>query len=171
MLCQSGEAAYLHEPFCPNRSPGWITEPLPYWYMYISEDNSATYEDAVARVLQLRYPIARSLARSRSAKDVARQVPEIGHSVAYRLRGLRPLVKDPFALFSSEWLADRFAVVPIIMIRKPVAFVSSIKRLNWGFDYEQNWLTQPLLMRDHLGRHEDSFRGYQGRSISSERAS
>ena len=162
MLCQSGEAAYLHEPFCPNRSPGWLTQPLPYWYMYISDDNASAYEAEVARVLQLRYPVTRSLAASRSVKDVARQVPEIGRSFAYRLRRLRPLLKDPFALFSSEWLADRFAVLPIIMIRKPVAFVSSIKRLNWGFDYEQNWLAQTPLMRDHLGPHEDSFRGYKG---------
>ena len=162
MLCQSGEAGYLHEPFCPNRSPGWITRPLPYWYMYISEDNGDAYEEAVHRVLRLRYPVARSLLASKGPKDVARQIPEIGRALAYRVRRLRPLLKDPFALFSSEWLADRFAVLPIIMIRKPVAFVSSIKRLNWGFDYEQNWLAQPLLMQDHLADHEDSFRGYQG---------
>ena len=161
-MCQSKEAGYIHEPFCPNRSPGWITDPLPYWYMYISEDNARLYEAALERVMRLRYPIARSLLRSRSPKDAARQVPEIGRALAYRARSVRPLLKDPFALFSSEWLADRFAVVPVIMIRKPVAFVSSIKRLNWGFDYEQNWLAQPLLMRDHLGDHEQDFVGYQG---------
>ncbi|MDP9068771.1 MAG: sulfotransferase [Actinomycetota bacterium] len=162
MLCASGEAAYIHEPFCPNRSPGWITEPLPYWYMYISPENESPYLPGVRRVLQLRYPVARSLVASRSARDVARQLPEIPRGLSYRVRGLRPLLKDPFALFSSEWLADRFRVRPVIMIRKPVAFVSSIKRLNWGFDYEQNWLAQPALMRDHLGGHEGSFRGYQG---------
>lgn len=162
MLCQSHEAGYIHEPFCPNRSPGWITRPLPYWYMYITDENAAPYEPAVERVMQLRYPIAPSLVASRSTKDVARQVPEVGRGLAYRARRMRPLLKDPFALFSSEWMADRFAVVPVIMIRKPVAFVSSIKRLNWGFDYEQNWLAQPLLMRDHLSAHEDTFHGYQG---------
>jgi hypothetical protein len=162
MLCQSGEACYIHEPFCPNRSPGWLTEPLPYWYMYITEDNAGSYEQPIERFLQLRYPAARSLVASRRPKDIARQAPEMGRSFAYRARGIRPLIKDPFALFSSEWLADRFAVLPVIMIRKPVAFVSSIKRLNWGFDYEQNWLAQPLLMRDHLAAHADSFRGYEG---------
>jgi hypothetical protein len=162
MLCRSGEAAYIHEPFCPNRSPGWLTEPLPYWYMYLTDDNGVAYEHAVERVLQLRYPVARSLGASRKPKDFARQVPEIGRSFAYRMRGLRPLLKDPFALFSSEWLADRFAVLPVIMIRKPVAFVSSIKRLDWGFDYEQNWLPQEPLMRDHLEEHAESFRGYRG---------
>lgn len=162
MLCQSGEAAYIHEPFCPNRAPGWITEPLPYWYMYISDENAAVYEDAVERVLQLRYPAFASLTASRTPKELVRQVPEVGRSLVHRARGLRPLLKDPFALFSCEWLSDRFGVLPMIMVRKPVAFVSSIKRLGWGFDYEQNWLAQPLLMRDHLARHAATFEGYQG---------
>ena len=162
MLCQSREAAYIHEPFCPNRSPGWLTEPLPYWYMYINDENGAAYEQAVRRVLELRYPIARSLTATRKPKDLARQLPDIGGGLVSRARRSRPLLKDPFALFSSEWLADRFAVLPVVMIRKPVAFVSSIKRLNWGFDYEQNWLAQEPLMRDHLADHADSFRGYEG---------
>lgn len=162
MLCGSGELGYIHEPFCPNRSPGWITHPMPYWYMYVSDENGSRYAAAVERVLQGRYPVARSLVASRGPKDVARQIPEIARSVRYRVQGLVPLLKDPFALFSSEWLADRFGVRPVIMIRKPVAFVSSIKKLNWGFDYEQNWLAQDLLIRDHLGHHADSFRGYEG---------
>ncbi len=162
MLCASGEAAYVHEPFCPNRSPGWITRPLPYWYMYISRENEGEYLSAIERVLRLDYPVGASLAASRHVKDAARQLPEIPRSVAHRARKLRPLLKDPFALFSAEWLADRFRVRPVIMIRKPVAFVSSIKRLNWGFDYERNWLPQRGLMRDHLAAHEGSFHGYRG---------
>ncbi len=162
MLCESGEAAYIHEPFCPNRSPGWLTEPLPYWYMYLSPANGDVYETVIERVLQLRYPVARSLVASRRPQDLARQVPEIAHSLSYKTRRLRALLKDPFALFSTEWLADRFSVLPVVMIRRPVAFVSSIKRLNWGFDYEQNWLAQPLLMRDHLGGHAERFSGYVG---------
>lgn len=162
MLCESGELGYIHEPFCPNRSPGWITQPMPYWYMYISHENGATYESAVERVLEMRYPIATSLAASRRAKDVARQIPEIGRGLRYGVQRLSPLLKDPFALFATEWLADRFGVRPVIMIRKPVAFVSSIRKLNWGFDYERNWLAQDLLIRDHLAHHADSFRGYRG---------
>lgn len=162
MLCQSGEAAYIHEPFCPNRSPGWITRPMPYWFMYIDAANGAGFEPAIERVLRLRYPIAASLAAARSPKDVARQVPEIGRSLAYRARSMRPLLKDPFALFSSEWLADRFGVIPVVMIRKPVAFVSSIKRLNWGFDYERNWLPQESLIENHLASHAEFMRNYQG---------
>jgi hypothetical protein len=37
----------------------------------------------------------------------------------------------------------------VISVRHPLAFVSSLKRLNWSFDF-QNLLEQPLLLRDHL---------------------
>jgi hypothetical protein len=35
------------------------------------------------------------------------------------------------------------------MVRHPAAFASSLKRLNWPFDFH-NLLDQPALMRDHL---------------------
>lgn len=161
MLCASREAGYVHEPFNPNRSPGWFPEPLPYWFMYLTEENAAPFERAVEDLLALRYPL-RSLPRSRSAKQLAQQVPEIARSAAYRLGRRRTLLKDPMALFSAEWLARRFGMDVVVMIRNPVAFVGSIKKLNWGFDYERNWLAQDLLMRDLLGPWADSFRGYQG---------
>jgi hypothetical protein len=162
MLGQSRQTAYLHEPFCPARSPGWLTEPLPFWFMYLNDENCAPYLKPIQRVMELRFPTGRSLLASHTPREVARQIPEIARSMLFRMRGLRPLLKDPFALFSSEWLADRFGARPVILIRKPVAFVGSIKRLNWGFDYEQNWLAQPLLIRDHLARHASRFENYEG---------
>lgn len=162
MLCQSGEAGYLHEPFNPNRSPGWFREPLPYWFMHITHENEDAYAASVQDMIDFRYPVVAALARSRSVKQVVRQFPEITRSVAYRIKGVRPLVKDPMALFSSEWLADRFNMDVVVMIRHPAAFVSSIKRLNWGFDYERNWLAQEPLMRDLLADFADQLSGYRG---------
>ncbi|HEX2295753.1 MAG TPA: sulfotransferase [Actinomycetota bacterium] len=161
MLCASREAGYVHEPFNPNRSPGWFPERLPYWFMYLTEENAAPYERAVEDLLALRYPFG-SLLRARSARGLAQQVPEAARSVAYRLGRRRTLVKDPMALFSAEWLARRFGADVVVMIRHPAAFVSSIKKLSWGFDYERNWLAQDLLMRDLLGAWAESFRGYEG---------
>jgi hypothetical protein len=37
----------------------------------------------------------------------------------------------------------------VITVRHPAAFASSLKRLNWPFQFE-DLLAQPLLMRDHL---------------------
>lgn len=162
MLCASREAGYVHEPFNPSRSPGWFPHPFPYWFMYVTEENESPYARAVEDLLSFRYPLRRSLARTRSARGLARQVPEITRSVAYRVGRRRTLVKDPMALFSAEWLARRFGMEVVVMIRHPAAFVGSIKKLNWGFDYERNWLAQDLLMRDLLAPWRASFTGYRG---------
>ncbi len=161
MLCASRDAGYVHEPFNPNRSPGWFPESLPYWFMYLTEENAGPYERVVEDLVALRYPL-RSLARARSPRQLAQQGPELGRSVVYRVQRRRTLLKDPMALFSAEWLARRFGMDVVVMIRHPAAFVSSIKKLNWGFDYERNWLAQELLMRDLLGPWAESFRGYVG---------
>ncbi|HEV2756309.1 MAG TPA: sulfotransferase [Actinomycetota bacterium] len=161
MLCASRAAGYVHEPFNPNRSPGWFPEPLPYWFMYLTEENAVPYERDVERLLAFRYPL-RALARARSPRALARQLPEIARSIGYRAQRRRTLLKDPMALFSAEWLARRFGMDVVVMIRHPAAFVGSIKKLNWGFDYERNWLAQDLLMRDLLGRWAGHFEGYEG---------
>lgn len=79
-----------------------------------------------------------------------------------RRKNKRLLLKDPLALFSAEWLAERFDMQVVVLVRHPASFVSSIKRLNWGFDYERNWLSQPLLMQNLLVGYEDRFAGYRG---------
>ena len=162
MLDVSGETGYVHEPFLPSRSPGWIAEPLPFWFMYITEEIEERYLPALSNVVSMRYPLGASLRRTRTLRHLALHLIESTHSARYRVRRVRPLLKDPLALFSSEWLADRFGMDVVVMIRHPLAFVSSIKRLNWGFDYERHWLGQDLLMRDLLGDRAEEFRGYRG---------
>ena len=38
----------------------------------------------------------------------------------------RPLLKDPIAVFSAEWLGDTFGMDVVVLIRHPAAFVNSI---------------------------------------------
>lgn len=43
----------------------------------------------------------------------------------------------------------QLAAQVVVTVRHPAAFASSLKRLNWSFDFK-DLLSQPLLMRDHL---------------------
>lgn len=162
MLCASGEAAYVHEPFNPNRSPGWFLEPLPYWFMHITRANEQDYVEAVRRMVELRYPTTAALARARSPRIVAMNAQQSATAWRDRRRGKRLLLKDPLALLSAEWLAERFGMHVIVLVRHPASFVSSIKRLKWGFDYERNWLAQPLLMKNLMTGYEEKLSGYRG---------
>jgi hypothetical protein len=72
-----------------------------------------------------------------------------------RLLHKRPLLKDAFAIFSTSWFASRLDCRVVITVRHPAAFVSSLKRLGWPFQFA-DLLDQPLLMRDRLSAYQDA---------------
>ncbi len=149
MLAEARGVAYVHEPFNPQRSPGWMGLRVPYWYLYVCPDNEAGYVDAFERVLDLRYPILRDVPLFRSPRQAGQAALEWARALPSRSRRPRVLVKDPIALFSTEWLAKRFGVEVLVLVRHPAAFTGSLKRLGWTFDF-RNWADQSLLLRDLL---------------------
>jgi hypothetical protein len=157
MLCASGEAGYIHEPLNPNRVPSWTGGRVPLWFLYLCADNSDEYEPLLRDVLAFRYPLRHNLTRLRDPLRAALLVREWTGSMTARARRLRPLMKDPIALFSAEWLALTFGMRVVVMIRHPLGFVGSIKRLNWQFKF-RGWLAQPALLRDWLHPFEDDMR-------------
>jgi Sulfotransferase family len=159
MLSLSPQVAYVHEPFSPLRSPGWLGMRIPTWYLYVCGDNEERYIPAVRRLLALRYPLGADLRSAPRPRVIGQIALEWPRSLAARSRRSRPLLKDPIAVFSAEWLADRFRALPVVLVRHPAAFAGSLKRLDWRFDF-QNWSEQPFLIRDHLGRYEDRIREY-----------
>ena len=157
MLCLSGEAGYIDEPFSPSRWPGWMPTRPPYWYLYVSKQNAPAYRPVMEQVLRFRYPTRRHIAVSRNPRHAGRVLIDSSRSLMYRLRGLLPLLKDPMALFSSEWFAETFDMSVVVMIRHPAGFASSVKRLNWQFKFK-GWLAQEPLMRDWLHPFEEQMR-------------
>lgn len=156
MLCLSNELAYVHEPLNPGIWPRWTTKPIPFRNLYLCEENGGPWEPEIVRVIERRFPFLPQLGQVRSAGDAARLCREMvrqHQGPAHR----STLMKDPIAIFSSEWLAAHFDMRVVMMIRSPLAFAGSIKRLSWAFDFN-NWLDQPLLMRDHLADYTDEIR-------------
>ena len=156
MLSLSGEAGYIHEPLNPVRRPSWMRHPVPYWYVYITPANEHLYAADLERVMGFRYPAA-TVGRLKRPEHVAMAAADIRRAIGPRVRKMRPLLKDPFALFSSAWLASRYGAQIVITVRNPVAFVGSIKRLDWQFKFK-TLLAQGELMRDWLGPFEADMR-------------
>jgi hypothetical protein len=71
----------------------------------------------------------------------------------------RPLMKDPIALYSAEWLADTYQMDVVVMIRHPAAFVASVKRLDWQFDFH-NLLRQEALIQNLLPEFREQIETY-----------
>lgn len=149
MLTAGGQAAYISEPLNRWHRPGVLSAPVERWYTYLCEENEAIYLPALRQTLALRYHALAELRSLRSGKDVLRMGRDWSAFAAGRLFGRRPLLKDPFAVFSASWFARRFGCAVIVTVRHPAAFVSSLARLDWPFDFA-DLLGQPLLMRDWL---------------------
>ena len=179
MLAASPGVRYISEPFSVNSPSGVCRADFGRWYTYVSDENAADYEDAIADTLGFRYALGRELlelpanwrgaarrrSRERTLEDgertVAVQEPlpmprpvrrMVKDSVSFtrgRMLSELPLMKDPMALFSSPWLVRTFGLTPVIVIRHPAAFASSLQRVGWGFPFE-DFLAQPALMRDLL---------------------
>lgn len=155
MLAASGEAAYISEPLNVLHRRGVLKVPTKYWYTYICPDNENDYLPAVQEMLTFNYHFRaefRSLS-SREPEVLFRDLLRMGRDswsfVQGKVRGQRPLVKDPFAVFSIPWFVQRLGFQVVVTVRHPAAFASSLKRLDWPFQFI-DLLKQPLLMRDWL---------------------
>lgn len=149
MLSAGGETAYISEPLNVWHRPGILITPTRYWYTYICSENEAEYLPGLRQTLRFEYHTLSELRSLRSLKDVGRMARDWSTFQRARMHNLRPLIKDPFAVFSSPWFASRLGCQVVVTIRHPAAFVSSLKRLDWPFQL-QDLLSQPLLMRDWL---------------------
>lgn len=125
MVAASPSVAYIHEPFSPNHNKKRASAPFINWFTYVNEENGEDY-----------YPYM---------KDIV----EFRNHFWYRLFRARPLLKDPIALFSAEWLFSRFDMDVVVTIRHPAAFAASLKEKNWSHPF-LHFMNQPALMHKHL---------------------
>lgn len=157
MLTASQETAYISEPFNRWRRPGVFGGTVRCWYTYVNTENAAEYAEPYRQMLGFRYHFLDELSSLRSSKDAMRMLRDASSFLSGRFFGKRPLIKDPFAFFSAPWIAQTFGCQVVITLRHPAAFVSSLKRLDWPFDFT-DLLNQPLLLRDYLAAFEQQMR-------------
>ncbi|MBI5353273.1 MAG: sulfotransferase [Chloroflexi bacterium] len=149
MLASNPQTAYISEPLNVLHRSGVYGADIKKWYTYINAENEGKYLPAFQEMIDYRYHLFTELASLRSRKDIFRMGRDLGIFVNGKLRGQRALIKDPFAVFSTPWFAQKLNCKVVITVRHPGGFASSLKRLNWSFDF-RDLLEQPLLMRDHL---------------------
>lgn len=127
---------YVHEPFNIDYKPNKIKP--DYWFQYITRENEGMLYEHIKKLVIPETP-------SSTSKGIKRLV----ESFIPGPRRMRALIKDPIAVFSAEWLAARFSMDVVVLIRHPAAFVDSIRERNWTHDFN-HFLEQPLLMEEHL---------------------
>lgn len=167
MISASPSVAYIHEPFNPCISkifPGICGIDFNYWYEYVTYENEAKYYPEIKKTLNFRYDLNKQIASYHKLRDYKRTIKEYLSFYRYRLSNSVPLIKDPFTLFSAEWLAEKFDMNVVITIRHPASFISSLQKLNWSYDFS-HFLKQPLLMKDHLQSFEAEIIEYSHKKV------
>ena len=140
---------YVQEPFHIRHSPGICGAKFDYWFTYVTKENESVYYEDIENTVEFRYNIIGALKTIRSRNDAKKVFKQYKTFSTYRSRNVTPLIKDPIAVLSAEWLAETFDMDVLVLIRHPAAFASSLKRLNWTHPFS-HFLQQPLLMRDYL---------------------
>jgi len=149
MLAADVRTAYISEPLNVLHRPGVFRAKVDHWYKYITDENATDYLPAYNELLDFQYHTWLEIKSLRSYRDFLRMGRDFHTFLIASLQGRRALIKDPFAVFSVLWFAKKLNCQIVVSIRHPAAFASSLKRLNWDFDFN-NLLDQPILMSDHL---------------------
>jgi hypothetical protein len=149
MLSTEDGVAYISEPLNVLHRCGVFRAPVKHWYTYITAENEAEYLPAFHELLDYDYHLLTEMRSLHSGKDFLRMLRDYHTFFIGNIHGERTLLKDPFAVFSMPWFAERLNCQVVVTVRHPAAFASSLKRLNWSFNF-RDLLDQPLLMRDHL---------------------
>src|SRR5919108_5818476 len=164
MLAADPCTAYISEPLNVWHRPGVFRVPVKYWYQYICDENESEYLSAFTELLEFEYHLWKEIRSLRSVKDFLRMGRDF-RTFYYGLEeGRRALVKDPFAVFSATWFARKLNFQVVISVRHPLAFASSLKRLNWSFDF-QDLLNQSLLIRDHLEPYQSQIESVNAQDV------
>jgi len=159
MLSATPDVGYIHEPFNVEIHIGVNPQPPKYWFQYLCKENAGEYDIIFSELLDFKYPLFRNISRVQTVRHAAKILRDQGLFSWYRTKHCRPLVKDPIAFFSTEWLVDQFNMDALVLIRHPAAFCSSLKIKGWNFNFN-NFLEQPLLMERYLAGYAGEIEEY-----------
>jgi len=151
MIAASQNVHYIHEPFNNYYfSPGINHIKFDKVFKYISGENEKKYLSPIKKTIDLKYDLLSAINSEKvTLSNILKKVKIFLEYNKIHSDKKRVLIKDPIAIFSAEWLTQRFDMQTIVLIRHPAAFASSLKIKNWGFNFN-NLLDQKLLIRDHL---------------------
>lgn len=139
ILNLSGETLYLWEPFNMGLKTRMNSGAFTHWFEYL-EPNSKKSDD-VKRFLREYSKVHLGDFKRVKTKNPERRKFEFNillKKIAFNLNigHIRPLFKDPIAVFSAEWIYDQYKDVKVVMMtRNPVTFVESFVKLAWNIDY------------------------------------
>jgi uncharacterized pyridoxamine 5'-phosphate oxidase family protein len=132
-LSESKSVRYIHEPF--NIDEPRI-HPLKHWFEYVGEKDPQNRQKSIYKYLDELLDfnlsgIKKDFLMIRGPKDALRFVKDLVERI-----NKRPLIKDPLAIMSADWIYKKFHANVLIILRHPAAFVASVKVKKWYHPFE-----------------------------------
>jgi hypothetical protein len=146
-----GEINYFSEPLNPEIEVNnylFNYKKTKIWFPAIQFLDEKHYYDGFEKIIKSNYGFLSLMPES---------VKELKFSLKLIFKFFkkkRVLLKDPIALFSSEWLHKNFNTDNIILIRRPEAFISSLKKNKWSFNFD-DLLKQERLIDDFFPEYKN----------------
>jgi hypothetical protein len=162
MIAASPMVGLIYEPFNIKsniRQRNGCSAKFEHWFTYLCEENEQDFYQSIKKTINFHCSLLDQLKTARAPRELARSFKYYMQFQWYQVSRVRPLLKDPIAIFSAEWLARKFDIDVIVLIRHPAAFAGSLKVKNWTHPFD-HFLKQPLLMRDLLYPFEDEIRKF-----------
>lgn len=145
VLARAPKVRHTHEPFSPEtaeREFGWK---LPRWFLNAEDWDEKKLSQYIERVL------CPPLVDSKLKLDFPRKIKRTAQIIAERgfpkSFAPRHIFKDPVAIFSAPWLANKFKFEVVVLIRHPASYVLSlIKDPSHLHSFEKIFKAQPKLL-------------------------
>ena len=150
------EVDYLHEPFNPQCGIVGLDRWYPYVRPTIDTEEAQSFHAIVKSLFSYDFNFKRYIPREDplQRKLIKALVGSRGEFYL-RLAKLNPfhraaVIKDPIGNLLTEYLYHNFQVKPVIIVKHPVSFIASLKRVNWWI--QSSWMTenQPHLVEDYF---------------------
>lgn len=159
MISLSKDVGYIHEPLLYTNLFSLCNGTFSYFYPYISEKNNDLFSKNIEKSLDFKINIIKPLIHHAKNKELDYFIKYVIDIWRSRLLNKRPLLKDPLAFFSVEWLYKEFNCVSILIIRHPAAFVASVIKQNWGQHFD-HFLNQTGFVEEQLSPFQDQILEY-----------
>ena len=152
IICYSKEYGSIHEPFNPDVSS--LIPRLNIPFMFICKENEDQYLHYLDKIINFNYNLGDFIGSSKVPSLFTKNRREYLMFKYFKFRGYNPLIKDPIAIFSADWLADKYDMNVVVLSRHPLGFISSLLKNNMGFDFRY-FIDQPLLIDKYLKKYID----------------
>jgi hypothetical protein len=154
-IAQHPRVRYVAEPFNVDQPNPMLELKLNAWFThYPSSNQKHDIQNAFDNLLKFQ-PLTHAIKTCRAAGlDIKTPLRFGRHFWSEFLLRPRILVKDPIALLSAGWLYETYNFKAVVMVRNPLAFVGSLKKAGWDFDFKE-FQKQDGLMQGWLNRFSD----------------